>query len=174
MTPEARSALLKSITERAASIHHCGNRQPCRTCENQLRLIVQDADALADSSTFADGYSAGGEQMRRDMEQAQAGWQPFNVNDVVRVKLNDHGRAIAKARTDSLSAFIVARGGQPFEHRSKPEDADGWSEWQAWELMQVFGEHVGMGMDMPFETTIEVKLPAPPQGPPPPESETNT
>jgi hypothetical protein len=36
------------------------------------------------------------------------------------------------------------------------EDAEGWSEWQLWVLMQEFGPHMGLGFLAVIETEIEV------------------
>lgn len=68
---------------------------------------------------------------------------PFNINHYVRVKLTDHGRGL-------LAQMQYA---PPFT-----EDADGWSEWQLWELMRTFGPHVYMGGNLVFETVIEIKI----------------
>lgn len=77
----------------------------------------------------------------------------FNINEYVRVKLTPRGRAIHRAQHDDLSArFPSAK----FTYSAPVEDADGWSQWQAWTLMETFGQHVGMGFELPFETTIEI------------------
>ncbi len=80
----------------------------------------------------------------------------FNVNDYVRVRLNDHGRAIVREKHDELAAFIKGRGGAFHEFRPTVEDADGWSRWQLWDLMHTFGPHIHLGARVPFETTIEL------------------
>jgi hypothetical protein len=63
----------------------------------------------------------------------------FNVNHEVRVRLKERGRA------------IVAE-----ERPHKRVDADGWSTWQLWDLMQCFGPHIVFGGPVPFETNIEL------------------
>jgi len=67
----------------------------------------------------------------------------FNINDRVRVKLTKVGRDILKSDNGAF-------------HIPKKEDADGWSSWQLWVLMQTFGGHSMGGMDLPFETEIEI------------------
>ena len=78
----------------------------------------------------------------------------FNVNDKVRVKLTDFGRqALARQHVE-----FWARTGRaaPYAHTPPKEDADGWSEWQLWSLMQDLGPHISLGGPVPFETTIQL------------------
>lgn len=64
----------------------------------------------------------------------------ININDRVAVKLTPRGKAMI-----------------PREWRSHlREDANGWSEWQLWELMQTFGQHTHLGCEPPFETQIKL------------------
>lgn len=76
----------------------------------------------------------------------------FNINEYVRVKLNDKGRRILR---DRHAAYAEAFPGSFPEYREPKEDADGWSQRQAWDLMQTFGQHVTLGLEPPFSTTIQ-------------------
>ena len=67
----------------------------------------------------------------------------FNVNHKVKAKLNDRGRK------------IQAEYYAPFGDGPKP-DSDGWTEYQMWCLMHVFGEHCYMGPEPPFETNVRI------------------
>jgi hypothetical protein len=64
----------------------------------------------------------------------------FNINHSVQVRLTERGRAILRA--GNIDA--------------PEEDADGWSRWQMWCLMEALGEHVHIGANPPFETTIRL------------------
>ena len=66
----------------------------------------------------------------------------LNLNDFVYVRLNDHGRKVAQ---ESPYSFAYE------------EDEDGWSKWQWWTLMNVFGPVFEMGRSTPFET-LTVKM----------------
>jgi len=72
-------------------------------------------------------------------------WLPFNLNDYVRVKLTPRGREIYM---EDFEKYGIEKG-------PPPEDADGWCEMQCWCLMQIFGAHICMGIDPPFNTQIE-------------------
>lgn len=77
----------------------------------------------------------------------------FNINNYVRVKLTPLGREIHRKQHEDLNnQFPAAR----LTYRAPEEDADGWSKWQAWELMRTFGNDVWNGCKVPFETTIEI------------------
>lgn len=63
----------------------------------------------------------------------------ININKSVCIKLTDHGKSIIR-RSQWFSV--------------PPEDDDGWSEWQLWCVMEVFGKHITIGSVPPFETDI--------------------
>ena len=71
---------------------------------------------------------------------------PFNINDCVMVKLTDHGRALHRREWDKLGTGI--------SYMPPKENADGWSKWQLWRLIELYGNHIGVICDMPFATSI--------------------
>ena len=77
----------------------------------------------------------------------------FNVNDHVRVKLTPFGREAyrdAHAETARILGYPV---------RDKAVDAEGWSEFQLHELMNIFGKHCYNGAtQLPFATTIDIEV----------------
>lgn len=76
----------------------------------------------------------------------------INMNDRVYVRLTDTGRGhIEKAHHELFMGKV------PFAPTK--EDADGWSEWQLWDLMQTLGDVCFMGGPVPFETAIRLKKP---------------
>lgn len=79
-------------------------------------------------------------------------WIPFNLNRRVRVKLGE--KAIAHARDRHVRLFAALPPGmQPWT--PPKQDADGWSEMQAWQLIQDFGGLISHGMMAGvMETTI--------------------
>lgn len=91
----------------------------------------------------------------------QRGWcgVAFNINNNVRVKLTPYGRALhGKDHEDFWDQHDPIRH-YPHPYAAPKEDADGWSVWQLWTLMQAFGPHIHIGMhEQPFETTIMLEL----------------
>jgi hypothetical protein len=67
-------------------------------------------------------------------------YREFNINSNVKVKLTDTGRRILHEKGRSRIQ----------------EDAEGYSTWQLWGLMNTFGEHIRIGCEPPFETTIRL------------------
>lgn len=78
-------------------------------------------------------------------------WVDFNVNDRVRVKLTDVGRTELQRQADEFNAMF--RNGPRFE--IPKEDADGYSYWALWSLMQDLGALCRVGASLPFETAIQ-------------------
>ena len=77
----------------------------------------------------------------------------FNLNNKVRVRLTDHGRAALM--TDHV--LFWAKAGRSMPYTPPKEDADGWSEWQLWRLMSALGNHIGVGLENVIETNIELE-----------------
>ena len=75
----------------------------------------------------------------------------FNVNSRVWVKLTPHGHDLRRRFFERL---CLPDGKIP-----ELKEIDGWSRWQLWDLMNVFGQHMYNGCSVPFETTIRVELP---------------
>lgn len=71
----------------------------------------------------------------------------ININDKVRVRLTEYGRQCLAENYAKLSMD----SGAPLSMPNKKPDADGWTEWQLWHLMQEFGQHIAMGLPVPFE-----------------------
>ena len=72
----------------------------------------------------------------------------FNVNDYVWVRLTPLGYQIHREHQTSLV---------PHYPYTPPEtDDEGWTRFQLWGLMQIFGPKISWGQ-LPFETTIRVQ-----------------
>jgi hypothetical protein len=70
---------------------------------------------------------------------------PFNLNDHVRVKLTNYGKELIANDPDGAYPYSV--------------DEDGWSEFQLWVLMELFGRHCYCGsVKLPFETPMKIVL----------------
>ena len=83
----------------------------------------------------------------------------FNINDTVRVRLTDHGRAVLRQDWESTTNIYYGRPEQRAirgEYKPPKEDENGWSEWQLWALMNAFGEHTWLASQLCLETTIEI------------------
>jgi hypothetical protein len=75
----------------------------------------------------------------------------FNINECVRIRLTDKGREIHKA------AFAVVER-ITGRYTAPKEDSGGWCEMQLWTVMELFGPHIYMGCENPFETEIDILI----------------
>ena len=77
----------------------------------------------------------------------------FNINDYVKVKLTDYGREIHKEKYVNLFQSVS----YTYKYTPSIEDSEGYSIWQLWDLMNIFGPYLSMGMTkLPFETELEI------------------
>ncbi|MBW1853066.1 MAG: hypothetical protein JRJ00_00025 [Deltaproteobacteria bacterium] len=75
----------------------------------------------------------------------------FNINDYVKVKLNQEGRNIYFDRDKRLNDSY---GREIIKPRTPEVDKEGYSKFQMHELMSLYGEHLTIGGITPFETEI--------------------
>jgi len=77
------------------------------------------------------------------------------MNWYVKVKLTDHGLDVWKKDRDELAEWSKgAVKSKPKEYFASMADADGNHRFQLWELMQLFGPHIGVCKPMPFSTVL--------------------
>jgi hypothetical protein len=76
----------------------------------------------------------------------------FNINDHVYVKLTEKGHRVYRETFEKLSRFA----GVAIEPEPLKTDAEGWTEFQMWELMRTFGPSITFGGEPPFETEIRI------------------
>ena len=77
----------------------------------------------------------------------------FNMNNSVKVKLNDIGHAELKRQHDELYADL----NMDREYVERSTDSDGYSSFQMHDLMNTFGHMMVMGYKTPFET-LSIKI----------------
>lgn len=71
-----------------------------------------------------------------------------NINDYVIVNLNDDGKQIL---TEHFKKY-----GIPERYLHK-EQEDGTYKFPMWEWMNIFGEYMVMGKEVPFDTNVQVR-----------------
>ncbi len=79
----------------------------------------------------------------------------FNVNGCVRVRLTDHGREVLRRDHEAFwREHGVVRPYSP-----PAEDAEGYSRWQLWVLMEKLGQYQGVAMPLVFEPEMIFEVP---------------
>jgi len=79
----------------------------------------------------------------------------FNINHNVKVRLTPHGIEVLVLHYERFRKDFP----DYYEHNSfkmPPIDSQGYTEYQLWELMRIFGGNMGLGGKIPFETEIEI------------------
>ena len=74
-----------------------------------------------------------------------------NINDTVKVKLTEGGKRLHRAMFDQFHAMYPQL---KHEYIAPKEDAEGYSEFQLWCLMQDFGPHIRLGGMPPFSDIV--------------------
>lgn len=78
----------------------------------------------------------------------------FNINETVKVRLTEIGhQELKRQHVELMDSLNLNR-----EYHPKKEDADGWSEWQLWDLMSRLGHMAQLGFDPPFGTIIRILI----------------
>jgi hypothetical protein len=78
----------------------------------------------------------------------------FNINETVKVKLTEIGINHLKRRRKDLNEHVTSRGGVGFGELIIKTDENGYTSFQLWDLMNTFGEFMGLGSNPPFKTEI--------------------
>lgn len=73
----------------------------------------------------------------------------ININDSVKVKLNETGMYILRENHLKLKESFPNLG-----EFNDARDEDGYMKFQLWDLMQTFGPHIDLCHAPPFDTTI--------------------
>ncbi|WP_178137406.1 hypothetical protein [Tepidibacter thalassicus] len=75
----------------------------------------------------------------------------FNYNQEVKVKLTQLGLKILKERHDRLNEELKSRGHKGLNKFTVKIDENGYSSFQLWDLMNIFGEYMAIGCETPFD-----------------------
>ena len=79
----------------------------------------------------------------------------LNFNDIIKVKLTDHGKDIYYHRFDNL-----IETGVNLTPKMPEVDTDGYTKFQLWEFIQLYGQYIGMALPNviePIDIVIEGK-----------------
>lgn len=91
--------------------------------------------------------------MRRYQMRCEVANIEFSINDCVKVKLTDFGLQILEQQHDELYARLPVKTKRAWNPPAV--DADGYSQFQLWILMNSFGAYLDLGaVNLPFETEI--------------------
>ena len=70
----------------------------------------------------------------------------LNLNSIIKVKLTDRGKDIYYHQFDDLNKLYSDHGIRPIEPRMPEVDSEGYTKFQLWHFMNVFGEYMTLGL----------------------------
>ena len=69
----------------------------------------------------------------------------LNLNSIIKFRLNDRGRDIYYHQYDELNEMLIERGAKPIVPTYPKEDENGFSSFQLWRFMNIYGPYMIMG-----------------------------
>jgi len=78
----------------------------------------------------------------------------FNLNWEVKVKVTESGYKQWLDHENRFCEFSAQIEEKELKHLKEKEDGDGYVTFQLWELMEIFGHHMGIGFNNPIDTNI--------------------
>lgn len=75
-----------------------------------------------------------------------------NLNQNIKVKLNDLGKEIYYHRFDEVNEQIKRHGGKPIKPTMPKVDAEGYTQFQIWHFMNLYGKYMEMCSEQVLET----------------------
>lgn len=79
---------------------------------------------------------------------------PININDSVKIKLNEAGYKHMVKYHKAIALFENTKDRYNIEYFKAKANKEGYTEFQLWDFMQIFGSHTCMGMDLLFDAYI--------------------
>ena len=79
----------------------------------------------------------------------------FNINNYVEIKLTQYGKDILKEKEDKI--FTEYPSLKEYLYKYKVNNT-GYLKLQLWEVMNIFGDHLGYGLQNPFEMKIRMEV----------------
>lgn len=84
-------------------------------------------------------------------------FETFNINQEIKVRLTERGRTIMRLDWEEIYSGVKTH----YSYSEPPVDEDGYTTFQLWDAMKIFGQHFHMGLNgdqLPFETKIKVNI----------------
>lgn len=72
----------------------------------------------------------------------------FNLNEMMKVKLNNKGKDIYYHRNDMLGEEFLEK----YPREYPDVDEEGYTVFQAWEFMNLYGSHLKNGGELPISS----------------------
>jgi hypothetical protein len=78
----------------------------------------------------------------------------FNINDSVRVKLTEEGKRIFLEDAKHWRSQLPPAVAKTLPVSLPTTDADGYCSFPMWEFMRLYGPHLHLGCEIPFDARL--------------------
>lgn len=78
----------------------------------------------------------------------------FNINHSVKVKVTEYGYEVWLAHENKFVQFSGTIKSVTIEELKAKQDEDGYTKFQLWDMMSIFGPKMTMGFENPIDTNI--------------------
>lgn len=104
--------------------------------------LISRKEAL-DALNHVDEYNARSVKAIRELSSAQSEPIRINLNESIKVKLTDWGKEIYYHQYDRINQIA---GKEICKPQLPKEDENGYTEFQLWCFIELYGEHIGMAL----------------------------
>ena len=109
--------------------------------ENGVMTAVQKYGVNVDKEELIKALNYDREQYRKGFEDGRRGLMKINLNDRIKVKLTDYGKQIYYRMLEDVFYQTGFKSNEPHF----PEvDADGYTTFQLWQFINIYGNHMKM------------------------------
>ena len=84
-------------------------------------------------------------------------WKTYNLNQSIRVKLNDKGYQLLADDHNRYVVWIPSFKKRTATYYKRKADKEGYTKFHLWEFMQLFGNVTGMGFDSYYDINILIE-----------------
>ncbi len=81
-------------------------------------------------------------------------FKKFNINNTIKVKLKDEGYQIMADEHNRFIPVIKNWQYRDLNYYKEAADSDGYTTFQAWCFIELFGQYTGIGFNTPYHPTI--------------------
>lgn len=154
--------LITRLADRLSTLSRPGlDREEVRLRVGNAAIGFRDAVATLDkvkaiddaTDTILAALTTGGERISGGEKMMLL--QELHLNDFVFVRLSYLGRKILREDHERLRRRVPQVG----DFKLPKEDDAGYSRFQLWDLMQIFGPHISLGRTPPFDSAIRLEQP---------------
>lgn len=124
-------------------LRKCGDDVSTVNRQAAVDMLMERASTLRGSVGDLGGACSGAAKLIMQMPSAEPEPIRINLNEPIKVKLTDWGKEIYYHQYDRANQIA---GREICKPKFPKEDENGYTEFQLWCFMELYGEHMGMAL----------------------------